>query len=833
MKNHLVLLFVIFVSCNLVAQEPQFPIQKPEMEPSGIIRGKVLDSEANKPMEYVSVSLYRFRDSSLVNGTLTNSQGIFELKKIPFGRYYLTLKFVGFKTKIVDSIFVNPKKPTIELGIIFIENEEIMTKEVEVTAQKDIVTYSIDKRIYNVERDLSVIGGSAVDVLSNVPSISVDLDGNVSLRGSGNVTILIDGKPSALLGFDRTSVLENIPSDNIERIEVITNPSAKYDPEGVVGIINIVLKKNKMLGYGGMVQANVGTLDKYNGSINLNVKTDGFNTNLGYNYRSFRMLGNTSLYRTSFFPDTSFLDQIQNFSRRGAFQRFQLSSEWQINDLNSLMAGINFGGFNRKSYDSTGYLFNTPVQNFTNKYHRKTESVAQNTSVDLSLFYKRSFEKKDQELSLNLMYTNFSRTGEDYYYQMQLFPNYYWSLAQKQNNKTKNNNGNFIAELNYSHPFGLSKFEIGGKASIRKLDMDYNFFDFDTLSNIWQKNDLISNNFAYDENVYSGYSIFAGKLFQNFGYQIGLRIEGTTTKGNQETQDSVFTKNYVDLFPTLHLSYSINNLNTLMISYSRRINRPSFFALNPFINYSDPQNLSQGNPELSPEYANSFEISDLQYLPQGSLNFTLFYRYTTDIITRITQMVDTNRTMTTYKNLNRSNNIGFEAIWNQNFFNWLKINLNFSYFFMDINGVQQYNIPSRKSRSWNVKLNSVFNVSKDIDLQVNFSYESPVVTTGFGGMGFGGGPFFAMGSVGTREGFYTLNISMKINVISDRGSINIRLMDVFKSIKYDATTNGNNFESRIHRTRESRVALIGFQYKFNDYKPPKIRRPEENIPDME
>lgn len=831
LRVKLAFIFAIFSVFGLFAQSSQFGEQR-QTEPIGIISGKVLQIESKQPMEYVSVSLRKARDSSIISGTLTAGDGTFELKNIPFGRYYLALKFVGFKTKIIDSIFITPRSFTVALGNIFIENDEVKTKEIEVVAQKDIVTYSIDKRIYNVDKDLSVVSGSAVDVLANVPSVSVDLEGNISLRGSGNVTVLIDGKPSALLGFDRTSVLDNIPADNIERIEVITNPSAKYDPEGVVGIINIVLKKNMLLGYGGMVQANAGTLDKYNGSINLNVKTDGLNSNLGYSFRSFRMLGITNLSRESFNPDTSFLEQLQNFSRRGRYQRLQLSTDWQIDNINNLSAGFNFGSFYRKGFDSTGYLFKIPKDNLFDNYYRKTETSFSNNSFDFSLFFKRSFEQKEREFNLNVTFTNFSGSGDEFYNQMQLLPENYWELIQKQKNKTTNKNGNLLAEVNYSHPFNFGKLEFGARTSFRKIDIDYAFFEFDTLTNIWQKNDLISNIFGYDEIVYSAYSILSGKIQQNFGYQIGLRFERTNTKGNQKTQNYSFSKNYYNLFPTIHLSYAINNLNTIMMSYTRRINRPSYFALNPFVNYSDPLNLSQGNPELNPEYANSFEISDLQFLPQGSLNFTLFYRYTTDIITRLTRLIDTNQTLTTYQNLNRSNNVGFEAIWNQNLFNWLKLNLNFSYFYMDINGVPQFNIPARNSRSWSVKLNSVMNVNKNVTFQINFIYESPVVTTGFGGMSFGGGPFFSMGSIGTRQGIYMLNISAKIDIISEKASINFRLMDVFKSIKYDVTTSGNNFESRLLRTRESRVAFIGFQYKFNDYKPPKMPRPEE-MPDME
>lgn len=824
-------IFAIFFVFSLFAQPTQFGEQR-QTEPIGIVRGRVFDLASKQPMEYVSVSLRRSRDSSIIAGTLTNNDGTFELKNIAFGRYYLALKFVGFKTKIIDSIFLTPRSSTIMLGNIFIENDDIKTKEIEITAQKDIITYSIDKRIYNVDRDLSVVSGSAVDVLANVPSVNVDLDGNISLRGSGNVTILIDGKPSALLGFDRTSVLDNIPSDNIERIEVITNPSAKYDPEGVVGIINIVLKKNVLLGYGGMVQSNVGTLDKYNGSINLNVKTDGLNSNLGYSFRFFRMLGSTNLSRESFFPVTSFLDQLQNFSRRGRYHRLQLSTDWQIDNLNSLSGGFNFGNFNRKGFDSTGYLFRIPTDNFFDNYYRKTETDFSNTSCDIFLFFKRSFEQKGREFNANVIYTNFSGSGDEFYNQIQLLPENFWELIQNQNNKTANKRGNLLAEVNYSHPFNFGKLELGARTSFRKIDIDYAFFEFDTLTRIWQKNEQISNIFGHNENIFSAYSIFSGRIHQNFGFQVGLRFEGTNTKGNQETQNYSFSKNYYDWFPTIHLSYAISNLNTIMMSYTRRINRPSFFALNPFVNYSDPQNLSQGNPELSPEYANAIEISDLQFLPQGSLNFTLFYRYTTDIITRLTRLIDTNQTLTTYQNLNRSNNFGFEAIWSQNLFNWFKINLNFSYFYMDINGVPQFNIPARSSRSWNVKLNSVLNVHKNVTFQVNCIYESPVVTTGFGGMSFGGGPFFSIGTIGTRQGIYMLNISAKIDIISDKASINLRLMDVFKSIKYDVTTSGNNFKSRLLRTRESRVAFIGFQYKFNDYKPPKMPRPEE-MPDME
>lgn len=793
-------------------------------EPIGTIRGRIVDDETGQPMEFVSVQLYRSRDSSLVNGALSNSQGFFEITKVPFGRYYLQIKLIGYKSKAFDSIFVLPRNPDVNVGTILFENEVIQTKEVEVTAQKDIVSYQIDRRIYDVGRDLTVSSGSAVDVLANVPSVSVDIDGNVSLRGTGNVTILIDGKPSALLGFDRTSVLEQIPADNIERIEVITNPSAKFDPDGVAGIINIVLKKNTMLGYGAIFNLNAGTADKYNASINSNLRAENFNTTFGYSFRQFSMRGSTDATRNSFAPDSTFLSQLQNFLRRGFFHRGQFALEWTPNTYNSLTFNANVGYFKRRTSDSTGYNFQDMTRNYSNQYYRLNNSEAPNSSYDLGLNFKRTFDTKEQELNANLLYTVYDGDDEAYYNQffidtISITPQ--TKISQK--NKTQQNNKNLIAEVNYVQPFPFGRLEAGLKSSLRTIDIDYSFFNYDTTQNNWILNTSISNNFIYNENIYAGYLTFSSKS-GNFGYQIGLRSEYASTSADQKTSASVFKKDYFNIFPTVHLSYQLMNPNSIMFSYSRRVNRPSFMALNPFVDYSDPQNLSKGNPELKPEYVNSFEITDLHYLPKGSLNFTIFYRYTTDIISRVTRLLDSNITETSYENLNRSNTVGFEIIWNQSFFDWWKLNWNFSYFYLDVNGVPQYGVQPKNSRSWNTKLNSIFNIAKNIDLQLNMSYDSPVVTTGGGGMYW---RFFSMGSVGHLDGIFTASLALKIDLLNERATINFRIMDLFKTINYNLTTDGSNFTSQMNRTRESRIAFLGFQYKLNEYKRPKIKRPEE------
>ncbi len=822
------LILVLFSFNSYISISQDTKIRQIEREPIGVVRGKVVDDQSYSPMEYVNVRIFRSRDSSLVGGTLTDKNGFFELKNLPFGKYYLILKFIGFRTKIVDSIFVTPRNPEVMIGTIHFQNEPLQTKEVEVSAQKDIVSYSIDRRIYDVSRDLSKVGGSAIDVLNNVPSVSVDIDGNVSLRGSGNVQILIDGKPSALLGFDQGSALDQIPAENIEKIEVITNPSAKYDPDGVAGIINIVLKKNLMFGYGAILNTNVGTADKYNGSINLNLRTDNFNSTIGYSYRAFSMRGRTESTRNSFSPDTTNLFQIQDFLRRGHFHRFQFSSEWTINPKNSLVFSAYAGLFNRNMSDSTGYAMTYVLNNLESEYYRKNSSEGENFSYDLGLNYKLLFDKKDKEFNSDLLFSGFRGNDNNLYFMNSKNDNVLFFGSSQENNKNNYLNNNLMFDLNYINPLNFGKIEIGAKANVRIIDVDYNYYVFDDSLSQWIPKNL-SNKFYYNENIIGGYAIFSSK-YKKFGYQIGLRFEGTLTRSEQKTTNEIFESNYFNLFPTIHLSYQITQANSLMFSYTRRINRPNSFYLNPFEDRSDPQNISKGNPYLKPEFSNSFEISNLSYIPRGSLNLTLFYRYTTDIISRITNLDSSGLTsLTTYENLNKSKSIGFEAMLNHNLFYWLKLNLNFSYFYLDVNGIPNYGIPARNSKSLNLKLNSVFSPKKNLDIQLNLSYNSPVVTTGNGGMYW---RFFQMGSVGKMEGVFTANLAIKLDILNGKGSISFRLMDIFKSLKYDLTTNASNFVSNIYRTRESRIAFLGFQYKINEYKNPKVKRPED-LPEIE
>lgn len=809
MKRLKLLIAIIILPLSVVIAQPRAMEGRGPgaMPANGVLKGKIFDKQTNEPVEYASVALIRQKDSSITTGGISNSQGIFLLEKVPYGKYTVQIKFIGYNQWETKDVLITPKSQEVDLGNVALVLASQSIEEVTVTGRKEMMTHSLDKKVVNVEKDLANIGGSALDVMQNVPSVTVDFDGNVSLRGSSNVNILIDGKPSQMTSLDQ------LPAAMIESVEVVTNPSVKYDPDGMAGIINIVLKKQKISGTNGMVTLNAGNNDRYMGSINLNFKRNAWNFFTSMDFRHFNMSGYSNSLSKNNIGTVAQLDQQSKFNRNMNFGGIRLGADYSFGAKNTISFSTWLNGSMSKGNDNlTSTSYNTTDQIIN--YYKQNRSSKDNSGIEseFTLSYKKDFETKGRNITVDMFYSNENgesksdRIKDFYYNDMTIRTD---TVPELEKTETYGPSKSFTFQSDYVTPIGNGgRLETGVKADIKNPTNDYSIWNYNS-ANVWELNTLYSNDFDYKLNVYSGYASYSntvGKL----SYTTGVRVEQSHSESNQKTTNQNYKKDLFSYFPSIHLRYQIVENHDLSVSYSRRINRPRSRVLNPFTIKQDQENISYGNPTINPEYINSYELGYAFQKKRTNVTTTLFYRQTDDVIA---QQVTLNNGIyeTTYGNLNKSVNYGFEVVASSQLFKWWRVNGSYSYFHAEIDGIGVTS-ESKSSNSWTTKASSVLILPFDIEFQQSFNYRSPIVTSGAGGRGF------SAGGQGKMKEMWSMDAGLKKNILKGKGSLSLRVSDIFKSTTYYSTTYGNNFERSYERGRDSRMIFVGFTYKINDYR---------------
>jgi len=789
--------------------------------PQGILTGSITDKKTGIPIEYANVVLYKTKDSTMINGVITDKKGNFRIEKVPFGNFYIKVNFIGYKSGIVSSIMIKPDAPIKNLGDIFLETSSTMIEGATITGEKDQMEYNLDKKVVNVDKNLSLAGGSAIDVMQTIPSVTVDVEGTVSLRGSSNVTILVDGRPSGFTSLDQ------LPASMIERVEIVTNPSARYDPDGMSGIINIVLKKKKEPGYNGLVSLNLGTHDKYMGSINLNYRYNKINVFANYDVRYFSMNGNSTNNRESWFNDTSsFLDQYNRTRNHGKFHNLKGGVDYFINDFNTLSIS---GSYHTRAFESDNLYKNTSTDYthaLTDYYERKSDGKNASTGYEINMNYKKTFEKKGREWTIDGAFEKHdNESGQDM--ELQPYDLNMMRIDQSEFQKSLTLNDNYEGQFrtDYVHPIAKGRLETGYKFDFDHNNQDYTLSDLDSLQSSWILDSNTSNQFIYNEQIHAAYLIYSNSI-KKFQYQAGIRIEESFANGNQVTQNEKFSRARFGWFPSVHLKYEFNKTHALQLSYSRRVRRPGVRQLNPFTNYSDPLNLSTGNPYLEPEYTNSGEFGyDFNY-KGTSITTSVFYRQTTGMMSRITTLDTNGISHSTYENLSNGTSYGVELVFAQKLFKWWKINTSGSYFRQQYEGDNVSTMAS-SSYSWTSKINSTWSPMKGFDIQTSFYYNSPVVSAS------GAGDHFFSGSSGQGKMAenYWADLGIKKDFLKGALSLSFRVADVFKTQKYNSWSWGENYTTTTERNRDSRVVFLGLTYKING--GVKKKRSDDMNMDME
>ncbi|MBC7887517.1 MAG: TonB-dependent receptor [Ferruginibacter sp.] len=768
------------------------------------LSGSIIDRLSRQPIQFATLQIYRKDNPALISYALTNKKGKFNFDSIATGHYLIHCSYIGF-AKIEKEIIVKGNEPITDIGIIEIQAEAEMLNEVRVSSKKSLLNTSIDRKVYNVAQDIMAQSGSVSDILKNVPSVEVDIEGNVSLRGSGDVMVLINGRPSPLMGKNKAEVLQQIPANTIERIEVITNPSARFRPDGTSGIINIVLKKNIKTGFTGSVTANAGNRERSNGSINLNFKKGRLNSFATYSARQdeYNRFGNTNReFFDSTGKGTGYYTESSRSKARPLSHLVNAGIDFTINDKNS--AGLS------GSILSTSLTRNNRVsRNFrdmnqlpTSKFDRLRHAPSDENETDATVYWQHKFKGEDHELRIEATVSSQTEDEKNYYSNVYTYPS---TMNLFDNNWVDQIEKNQQVTIDYNRQLSEnSRLELGYAGSFIQQDIDFYVENYDPLLQKFVKDLQSSNRFLYDEDVHALYGTFQ-KSIASFSVGVGLRMEEALTKSNLLTKDSVIQNNYFQVYPTLHLAYQLSK-GELQLNYSRRVNRPDGDDLNPFTEIVDPLNLRAGNPKLLPEYIHSLEFGYQWKNKVFSFVPSIYYRYKYNGFTTVTKPINDSVLLTTRENLSNDRSAGLEFILSAKATKIFSANLSANLFYNTINASSLGLGATKSIVTMSTNFNSTFTFSPVTMLQLSCNYRSARQTAQ--------GKFYPT---------FVVNMGARQDLFKKKLSATITVSDLFKTLKQKVELQSSYLNQFSLTSRDARVLYIGFSYRFGN----TLKKPAE------
>ncbi len=762
------------------------------------LSGVIIDEQSNAPLPYASVRVFKIADSTLVSGGLTNDNGQFSID-IPQGQYYAAVDFVGYKPFKIPAFSVD--KNALNLGNIKVSASSKTLDEVVVQAEKSTMELSLDKRVFNVGKDLSNAGGTATDILSNIPSVSVDVEGNVKLRGSNNVRILIDGKPTGLVSFKGGAGLQQLQGSMIERVEIITNPSARYEAEGMAGIINIILKKQQNQGFNGSFEVITGNPVNYGLAANINYRHKKINFFLNYGIAYRIQPGVGTQYQENYNKDTTFITQMERTGEvTGVHNNARGGLDYYFNDKNVLTAYYMLRRTDVKRI--TNLIYKDYILNInnlkTNTYRQQDETETEPNS-EYALTYKRSFAKKGQEFTADLRLLDYWERSDQTFTQSSTFVNGLPNTGDTKLQKSLNDEyeKQYLIQIDYTQPLSKDgKFEAGMRTSFRNMINDFNVTErnikgeFVTLPNF-------DNYFTYDENVLATYAILGNKK-GNFSYQFGVRGELTDIKTLLKKTNEENPRNYGNLFPSMHFTYKLPKENAVQLSYSRRVRRPQYGELNPFVTFSDNRNYFSGNPDLDPEFSNAFDMGHIKYFDKGSFTSSIYYRHTTDKIQSIRRVDNAGFATSRPENLLSEDAYGAEFTSQYTPKKWWKLDFNINFFRAITDGGNINSDIASDTYSWFARQTSRFSLPHNIDFQIRANYEAPQKTP-----------------QGERLSVYFIDLGINKDILQKKGTVTLNVSDLFNSRRNRSITRGNNFYTNSDFQFRRRQVNLTFNYRFN------------------
>ena len=789
-----ILLFFVLTSTSLLYS------QNSEV----IVSGKVTDSETNIPLEYATISVFNVNSEDAINGVITDSNGEFSIE-LSKGNYDFKVEFISFKTKYYRNITVNNP---LNLGTIELSVDENILDEIEVIGEKTEIEIKLDKTVYNIGKDLTLKGSSVSDVLDNLPSIEVDIEGNVSLRGNESVRILINGKPSGLVGISSNEALKQFPSESVEKVEVITSPSARYNAEGTAGIINIILRRSKLTGFNGSLSLNSGYPERYGVSANLNYRTKKLNffNNIGYNTRTSE---GSFVNETEYYTDQAINNFLNENGVRGSERNsnyLNTGIEYFISDKTSVVGSYVF----RKSDGFTNNT-NNVNQNF-NSISKFSERLEKESEIDdtneFSINLTHDFNKEGHVLTMDYQKEKSSENENGFISNSQLKPILTKYLSEKVNKDEIQESELF--KIDYVLPIKKDgQFELGFRRSNQHQDIDYLAKNEDLNGDFI--NDLnLSNTLLYNEKVNAFYTQYGNKK-NKFSYLLGLRYEESKTAVKQLANNTNNVKNYNDFFPTLNLSYQIKEDETITFGYNRRIRRARSYFINPFPSKSSATNIFQGNPNIDPTYSNGIDLGYLKRYEKLTLNGSIYYRKETGVFTFISEntgdFVLVNEILVpvlrrTPINLASNKQIGLElnANFNQSK-NW-RLNGSLNFYESETLGEYMGIVYDSKNLTWSGRLSNNLKLFSSVDWQTSFRYRAPQKT-----------------AVSERKASIYSNTAFSKDLLKDKVTLTFKVNDIFETGKWRIESFNENYRSYSESNwRGGRTLELNLIYRFNQKK---------------
>ena len=776
------------------------------------VKGKLIDSRSNQPVEFATVSIFNSIDSTLVTGGLSDAAGSFNISVKP-GNYFLRIQFMGFKDVNLSGIKLNRQTKVFDAGSIKIQEDETLLNEVIIQAERTQMELTLDKKVYNIGKDLSNLGGSASDLLANLPSVEVDVDGNVALRGSQNVQILIDGKPSGLIGLSGTGGLQQLQGNLIERVEIITNPSARYDAEGGAGIINIILKKDRAKGFNGSFQVQGGFPANNGASVNVNYRTGWINwfVNYGVTARTSPGQGFTNNSFNNPQRDTVyFINQDNDRERKSLSQNIRFGSDIYFSEKNVLTLSASYRNADSDNTTETGYSFlNRNGVQFSDRFRIDNEEE-DDLNWQYELNYNREFKRKGQKLTFTLQQQDSEETERSIFDDVTNFSDgSSFELAQR----ARNDNGEErqLMQLDYIHPFGkAAKLEVGTRYNGRTIFNNYIVESDSSASGLEQNFEevvALTNNFSFEERIFAVYGIVSNK-YEKFSWQLGLRAEQTNLdtqlipRNAQDAASDEYEPNsqsYFSLFPSANLTYKYSAISSLQLSYSRRISRPRFRNLNPFITYSNPLSLFTGNPDLQPQFTDSYELGILQNRKSSSIYVGVYYRYTTDVVQRIQRTIDEGVTERLPVNLGVRDDIGVEANINYDLNKNFRFNSNINFFHSQTDGGE---LLSAEATTISTRMGAFYRNRKLFNAQLSWFYRAPQNRP-----------------QGTSKSIQSLDLGVSKDILKNNGTIAFNARDLFNTRKFRGETITDTFTTDSEfQWRRGPTVVLSFTYRLNQKK---------------
>lgn len=759
----------------------------------GKVTGKVTDAQ-NKGMEYVTVTLLK-QDSTVINGDLTKEDGSFSISPTGIGNFILRVSGLGTQTKYIGNISITNEASEKNIGTIKAGTTTNALKDVTVTGEKAAFEMNIDKKTFNVDKNITATGGSATDVLQNIPSVSVDVDGSVSLRGKSSI-ILIDGKPATLFGGDVTSALQSLPSASIQSVEIITNPSSKYDAQGMAGIINIITKRDKKFGLNGSVTVGAGTRDKYNSSLNLNLKNEKWNIFLNSSARLNRNYNRTTNERTNVGTDDFFRSYDDNLRQFNGFFN-TIGAEYTINKYNTITLTQNLNRMQWGGNGTSDYrVFSGELVDSTQR--RSSYNVGGPLSSSTSLDYKRKFKKEKQELTANATYAKtWVERNQEYETDILNGDGSQRRRTIYQKAPGSGTNASLNAQIDYTMPTNKTdKLDAGLRTQLIWFDSKNN----PTIDsgNGPRLDYTLLNVFNYTQQTHAAYTNYGGQR-GNWGYQAGLRLEYFSYNGTtQMLTGKSYATEFLNLFPTAYVSYKLKQDQNIFLSYSRRTNRPGFMQLMPYIDLSNPQDTNMGNPNLKPEFLNNVELNYGKSFKKGhNLTASIYYQYTESMIERYRKFYTDGTTFTQPQNLNTGITYGLELIGKAQLIPVWDATLSFNFFQNEVLGANIDPVLNNSGFSWFSKLNTNIKLPEGFSLQINGNYEAPKVA-----------------AQGTLQEVYWLDIAVRKNLMKNKATLVVNVSDIFNTRKYTTIFDYPSYTQTTYRDRETRIGNISFTYRF-------------------